>query len=181
VVADARRAGEIIRGIRRMVRKGEEARSLVNLNCIIADVVLFVRSDALERHCAIATDLDPELPMVQANPVLLQQVLLNIIINAFDAMQATPVAERRVMIRTEREPEGKVRVGVRDFGTGLPVENPERVFEHFFSTKADGLGMGLGIARSIIVSHGGELAAANAEGGGASVYFSLPSAAEGAE
>jgi PAS domain S-box-containing protein len=181
VVADARRAGKIIRGIRDMVRKGEEARSLVNLNSIIAEVVLFVRSDALERHCGIATEPDPKLPMVKANPVLLQQVLLNVIINAFDAMQETPVAERRVIIRTERESGTNVRVSVRDFGAGLPVENSERIFEHFFSTKVDGLGMGLTIARSIITSHGGELVAANAKGGGACVSFSLPAAAEGAE
>jgi len=179
VVADARRAGEIIRGIRGMVRKGEEVRSSVNLNSIIGEVVLFVRSDAVERHCAIVTDLDPKLPMVKANPVLLQQVLLNIIINAFDAMRETPVPERRVIIRTECEIGGSVRVSVRDFGTGLPTENPERIFEHFFSTKHDGLGMGLAIVRSIITSHGGDLAAVNAEGGGACVYFSLPAVTEG--
>jgi signal transduction histidine kinase len=141
--------------------------------------VLFVRSDAVERHCAIVTDLDPKQPMVKANPVLLQQVLLNIIINAFDAMRETPVPERRVIIRTECEIGGSVRVSVRDFGTGLPTENPERIFEHFFSTKHDGLGMGLAIVRSIITSHGGDLAAVNAEGGGACVYFSLPAVTEG--
>jgi PAS domain S-box-containing protein len=179
VFADARRAGEIIRGIRGMVRKGEEAAKAVNLNRVITDVVPFIRSDALERHCAIVTELDPKLPMVKADPVLLQQVLLNLIVNAFDAMRETPVAERRVIIRTECESGGGVRVSVRDFGTGLPAENPERIFEHFFSTKRDGLGMGLAIARSIIASHRGELAAANAECGGACVHFSLPAAKEG--
>jgi PAS domain S-box-containing protein len=179
IFADARRAGEIIRGIRGMVRKGEEAPSSVNLNNVITDVVPFIRSDALERHCAIVTELDPKLPMVNANPVLLQQVLLNIITNAFDAMREIPVAERRVVIRTECESDGRVRVSVRDFGTGLPAENPERIFEHFFSTKRDGLGMGLAIARSIIASHRGELTAANAECGGACVHFSLPAAKEG--
>jgi signal transduction histidine kinase len=83
-------------------------------------------------------------------------------------------AERRVIIRSERESEGRVRVSVRDFGTGLPVKEPERIFERFFSTKRDGMGMGLAIARSIIASHAGELAAANAEGGGACVFFTLP-------
>jgi PAS domain S-box-containing protein len=178
VVADARRAGEIIHGIRNMVRKGEGARSSVNLNSIIADVASLIHSDALERHCAVATEPDPGLPLVKGNPVLLQQVLLNIVINAFDAMHKTPIAERRVLIRTECESGRSVRVSVRDFGTGLPAENPQRIFEQFFSTKTDGLGMGLTIARSIIASHGGELAAANAEGGGACVYFSLPAIAE---
>jgi PAS domain S-box-containing protein len=178
VVADARRAGEIIHSIRSMVRKGESARGFVNLNSIVADVVSLVHSDALGRHCALVTEPDPGLPLVKANPVLLQQVLLNIVINAFDAMHKTPTTERRVIIRTECECRRSVRVSVRDFGTGLPAENPQRIFEQFFSTKTDGLGMGLAIARSIIASHGGELAAANAEGGGACVHFSLPAVGE---
>ena len=174
IVGDARRAGEIIHGIRDMLRKGEGARIPLNLNSLITDVASFVHSDAVERHCAVVTSLDPGLPLVKANPVLLQQVLLNIVINAFDAMHKTPIAERRVIIRTERKSGRGVEVSVRDFGTGLPAENPQRIFEQFFSTKMDGLGMGLAIARSIITSHGGELAAANAEGGGACVHFSLP-------
>jgi PAS domain S-box-containing protein len=174
IIADTRRAGEVIRGIRNMVRKGEEKRVPVNLNNIVDDVMLLVRSEALERQCVITTELDPKLPMVIANPVLLQQVLINIIVNAFDAMAETPVADRRVIIRTEHETNGSVKVNVRDFGTGLPVENPQRIFQHFFSTKRQGLGVGLAIVQSIIVSHGGELTAMNAEGGGACVYFSLP-------
>jgi PAS domain S-box-containing protein len=178
IVADARRAGEIIHGIRNMLRKAEGSRISVDLNGIIADVVSLVHSDAVERHCAVVTELDPGLPLVKADPVLLQQVLLNLIINAFDAMHKTAIAERCAIIRTECESGGCVRVSVRDFGTGLPAENPQRIFEQFFSTKTDGLGMGLAIARSIITSHGGELAAANAEGGGACVHFSLPAVAE---
>ena len=179
VVADGRRAGEIIRGIRGMVRKGEEVRGPVNLNDVIASVLRFVRSDALGRHCALVTEPDPKLPLVEADQVQLQQVLLNLVVNAFEAMRETPAAERRVIIRSERESDGRVRVSVRDFGTGLPVEEPERIFERFFSTKREGMGMGLAIARSIITSHGGELAAANAQGGGACVHFSLPVIAEG--
>ena len=90
-----------------------------------------------------------------------------------------PAAERRVIIRSERETQDRVRVSVRDFGPGLPAEEPERIFERFYSTKHEGMGMGLAIARSIIASHGGELAAANAEGGGACVYFSLPVTGKG--
>jgi PAS domain S-box-containing protein len=179
VVADARRAGEIIRGIRGMARKGEEAHSSVNLNSVIAEVVRFIHSDALERQCAIVMELDPKLPIIKANSVLLQQVLLNIIVNAFDAMHETPFAKRSVIIRTECKSGGAVRASVRDFGTGLPAENPERIFEHFFSTKHDGLGMGLAIVRSIIASHGGELTAVNADGGGTCIYFSLPAVPEG--
>jgi signal transduction histidine kinase len=178
VVADARRAGEIIRGIRSMVHKGGGERAPVNLNHIIADVVTFTRSDALERHCTVVVEPDPNLPMVKANRVQLQQVLLNITLNAFDSMRQLPVAQRRVIIRSTSRSDGGVQVSVRDFGTGLPAENPQRIFDQFFSTKRDGLGMGLAIARSIIASHGGELAAENAGGGGAFLYFSLPAIAE---
>ena len=179
VVSDGHRAGEIIRGIRSMVRKGEEIRSPVNLNDVIARVVGFVRSDALERHCALVTEPDPELPLVQANLVQMQQVLLNLVVNAFEAMRDTPAAERHVIIRSEREKGDRVRVSVRDFGTGLPAEEPRRIFERFFSTKREGMGMGLAIARSIIASHGGEMDAANSQGSGACVHFSLPIIAEG--
>jgi two-component system sensor kinase FixL len=181
IVMDARRAGEVIRGIRAMVRKGEGARVSVNLNSIIDEVVQFAHSDALERHCSVLSELDPDLPAVTANPILIQQVLLNIVINAFDAMRQTPVAERRVIIRSERQSNGEVCASVRDYGTGLPKENPDRIFEPFFSTKQDGLGMGLSIARSIISSHGGELTASNAEGGGTCIHFSLPAAKEDVE
>ena len=134
---------------------------------------------ALERRCALVVEPDPELPLVEADQVQLQQVLLNLVVNAFEAMRETPVAERRVIIRSEFESDGRVRVSVRDFGIGLPAEEPARIFERFFSTKREGMGMGLAIARSIIASHGGELAAANAHGGGARVHFSLPVIAEG--
>jgi two-component system sensor kinase FixL len=179
VVEDGRRAGGIIRGIRAMVHKDNQVRGPVNLNDVIANVLRFVHSDALEHHCALVTEPDPELPLVEADQVQLQQVLLNLVVNAFEAMGETPLAERRVIIRSERESDGRVRVSVRDFGTGLSVENPEQIFEHFFSTKHGGLGMGLAIVRSIIASHGGELAAVNAEGGGTCMYFSLPAVAEG--
>jgi PAS domain S-box-containing protein len=180
IVADVRRAGEIIRGIRSMVRKSGGARGPVDLNTVVADVVTMVHSDAVGRNCAVVTKVQPKLPLVNGDRVQLQQVLLNIIVNAFDAMRHIPVPERRAIIRTESASGGRVRVSVRDFGPGLPAENPQRIFDRFFSTKRDGLGMGLAIARSIVSSHGGELIAENAEGGGAFVYFSLPGVAEGA-
>ena len=179
VVEDGCRAGGIIRGIRAMVRKDNQVRGPVNLNGVVASVLRFIHSDALEHHCALVTELDPELPLVEGDQVQLQQVLLNLVVNAFEAMGEKPLAERRMIIRSERESDGRVRVSVRDFGTGLSEENRERVFEHFFSTKHGGLGMGLAIARSIIASHEGELVAMNAEGGGTCVHFSLPARTEG--
>ena len=179
VVEDGRRAGGIIRAIRGMVHKGKQVLGPVNLNDVIASVLRLVHSDAVERHCMLVTELDPELPLVEGDQVQLQQVLLNLVVNAFEAMGGTPLPKRRVIIRSERESKVRVRVSVRDFGTGLSVEHSERIFEHFFSTKHDGLGMGLAIVRSIIASHDGELAAVNAEGGGACVFFSLRANAEG--
>jgi PAS domain S-box-containing protein len=179
VVEDGRRAGGIIRAIRGMVQKGKEVRGPVNFNEVIANVQRLVHSDAVERHCVLVTELDPELPSVQGDQVQLQQVLLNLVVNAFEAMGETPLPKRRVIIRSERESKGRARVSVRDFGIGLSTQNPERIFEHFFSTKHDGLGMGLAIVRSIVASHDGELAAVNAEGGGACIYFSLRANAEG--
>ena len=178
IIADGHRAGEIIRGIRGMVRKGEEIRRPVDLNDVVASVLRFVRSDALGRHCALVTETDSELPWVEGDQVQLQQVLLNLVVNAFEAMRDTPEEERRVIICSERECNDRVRVSVRDYGTGLPLEEPQRIFEQFYSTKREGMGMGLAIARSIITSHGGELAATNAERSGAKVYFSLPVSTE---
>jgi PAS domain S-box-containing protein len=179
VVEDGRRAAGIIRGIRSMVHKGEEVRGPVNINEVIAGVLRFVHSDALERHCILLAEPDLGLPLVEADQVQLQQVLLNLIVNAFEAMDGQPAAERRVIIRSERESGARVRVSVRDFGPGLPAGETQQIFEQFFSTKRDGMGMGLAIARSIIVSHDGEMVATNAEGGGACVHFSLPGVTKG--
>ena len=114
----------------------------------------------------LVAEPDPELPLVEADLVQIQQVLLNLVVNALESMGEMPPAKRRVIIRSERESDGRVCVSVRDFGAGLPTEEPSRIFERFFSTKRDGMGMGLAIARSIVTAHGGELAAANAQGGG---------------
>jgi len=174
VVEDGHRAGDVIRGIRAMVHKGKEVRDPVNLNDVITSVLRFVHSDALEHQCVLVAEPERELPLVEADRVQIQQVVLNLVVNAFEAMRETAVPERLVIIRSERESDNRVRVSVRDFGTGLPVEEPERIFERFFSTKREGMGMGLAIARSIIASHEGELAAVNADGGGACVCFTLP-------
>jgi two-component system sensor kinase FixL len=154
--ADGRRAGDVIRGIKGMARKVEGRREAVNLNTIIADVLRLVRTDALEHNCTLASELEPSLPTVRGDPVQLQQVLLNLVINAFDVMRRHPGEPARVEIVSRRIAEG-VEVAVRDYGPGLPAEEPSRVFERFYSTKPDGMGMGLSIARTIIEAHGGIL------------------------
>jgi signal transduction histidine kinase len=173
-MADGRRAGDVIRGIQSMVRKSVPARQRVNLNDLVTGVVRMVKADAVLRSCAMETLLEPDLPAIEADPIQLQQVLLNLVINAFDAMGDTPILRRKVVIATERNADGAIRTSVRDYGVGISEEARERLFDHFFTTKAKGLGMGLGIVRSIVESHGGAVATENVDGEGARFCFTLP-------
>ena len=176
ITAASHRAGEVINGIRGMARKGKSTRSRLNLNGVIRDTLRLVRSDILIRETAVVTDFDSLLPDVEAAPVQIQQVLLNLIMNALDAVEALPPAERRIIISTRSLKGKSAEVSVRDFGTGLPADRAEKVFDHFFSTKAEGMGMGLTIARSIVEAHAGTLGTEDAEGGGALFVFHLPAA-----
>jgi C4-dicarboxylate-specific signal transduction histidine kinase len=174
MVADSQRAGEVMRGIRSLVRKEPSAHTLLNLNAIITDTVRLVSSDVLNRESVVTTELDPHLPQVQGTLVQIQQVLLNLIINALDAMEELPPAERRVIVRTRSDKGDVAEVSVRDFGTGLPKDRPDKVFDHFFSTKQKGMGMGLAIVRSIIEAHGGTITGENAADRGARMVVRLP-------
>jgi PAS domain S-box-containing protein len=178
IVADGRRAGDVIRGIQGMVKKDISAHRRINLNDIVISVLHMVKPSAMLHSCELGTFLDPDLPTVEGDPVQLQQVLLNLIINAFDAMRDTPLSSRKVVITTERDTDGVTRVSVRDYGVGIPEQARERLFEQFFTTKSKGLGMGLSIVRSIVESHGGTIAAENADGGGARFHFTLPASAK---
>jgi len=177
IIADGRRAGEVIRSIKGMVRRVESERRPLDVNEIVSNVLRLVRADALAHGCALATELDSALPPVLGDAVQLQQVLLNLIINAFDAMRKAPCDPCRVEIASRSLDAKTVEVSVRDFGPGLPVDAPLRVFERFYSTKGDGMGMGLAIARSIVEAHGGTLGAENAQDGGARFWFRIPAQA----
>ena len=176
MVADSQRAGEVMRGIRSLVRKEPSAHTLLNLNAIITDTVRLVSSDVLNRESVVTTELDPHLPQVQGTLVQIQQVLLNLIINALDAVEQLPPSERRVIISTRSDKGDVTEVSVRDFGIGLPKDRPDKVFEHFFSTKQKGMGMGLPIVRSIVEAHGGTITAENAPDRGARMVVRLPAA-----
>ena len=176
MVADSQRAGEVIRGIRSLVRKETSVHTLLNLNTIISDTVRLVSSDVLTRESVVTTELDPHLPQVQGTLVQVQQVLLNLIINALDAMEGLPPTERRVIVRTRSDKGDLAEVSVRDFGVGLPKDRPDKVFDHFFSTKQKGMGMGLTIVRSIVEAHGGTITAENAPDRGARMVVRLPAA-----
>ncbi len=171
--ADGRRASEVVRGIRSMVKKGEPTRQQMNVNDIVTSVVKIVHADAVLRACQVQISLEADLPRIDGDPVQLQQVLLNLVLNGFDAMSDTPVDLRKVMIATESNGDRTIRVSVRDHGSGIPEPLRERLFAPFFTTKTEGLGMGLAIVRSIIESHGGMIEAENAAGGGALFHFTL--------
>jgi len=173
VSADARRAGDVIHGIHHFVRKHGSTRRPVNLNEIVREVLRLLNSDLLGRATTVETELLPDLPMIDADPVHLQQVLLNLLMNSLEAMQFTPAEKRRIIICTRCEADSFVLVSVRDHGSGLPEDNIDKVFAHFYSTKPNGMGMGLTIVRSIVEAHGGSLTAENVEGG-ARFCFRLP-------
>jgi two-component system sensor kinase FixL len=177
VATDARRAGDIIHGIHHFVRKSEGRRCPVNLNEIVQEVLRLLHSDLLGRGTAVETQLAPNLPSVEANPVHLQQVLLNLLMNSLEAMQSTPIGKRRIVISTKCEDTSSVLVSVCDSGGGLPKEDLDKVFTHFYSTKPNGMGMGLTIVRSIVEAHGGKLNAENSDEG-ARFFFRLPIAAK---
>jgi len=175
MVADSQRAGEVIRGIRSLVRKEKGARALLDLNAVISDTIRLLSSDVLMRESVVTPDLEDNLPQVEAVPVQIQQVLLNLIMNSLDAVEALPPNERRIIVSTRSIDGQTVEVSVRDFGAGLPGDDPEKVFDHFFSTKQQGMGMGLAIVRSIVESHDGTITAENVRDGGARFFFRLPS------
>jgi PAS domain S-box-containing protein len=176
MVADSQRAGEIIRGIRGLVRKETSVHTRLNLNSVIIDTVRLVSTDALARESVVTTELDRHLPEVNAALVQVQQVLLNLIVNALDAVETLPSAERRIIISTRSDKGETAELTVRDFGTGLPKDRPDKVFDHFFSTKQKGMGMGLTIVRSIVEAHGGTITAENAPDRGARIVIRLPAA-----
>jgi PAS domain S-box-containing protein len=178
IVADGRRAGEIIQGIRNMVRKGEARRELIEIEDVIHKLLRIVHADAIGREVKVTVKVDSETGQVWGDPVQLLQVLLNLTINAFEAMTAVPSNARHFVIHTGRDGNGDIVVSMRDSGPGFPSGIAEELFEPFFSTKVDGTGMGLAISRSIIEAQGGTLSGENCDGGGACFTIRLPQAKE---
>jgi PAS domain S-box-containing protein len=178
IVADGHRAREVIQGIRNMMRKSEGSRSLVQITEVIRDLLRIVRADAFERKVAISTEIDSTTGYVMANPVQLLQVLLNLTMNGFEAMSVIRPDARRLVICASRNGDGEILVSVRDTGPGFPAGMVDQFFEPFFSTKAEGTGMGLAIARSLVEAHGGSLSGENCDDGGACFTVRLPEAKE---
>jgi len=174
IVSDGRRAGEIIQGIRNMVRKEKTRRVLIQIEEVVHELLRLVHGDAIAREVKLKVEVDPSGGQVWGDPVQLLQVLLNLTINAFEAMALVPSNTRHLDIHAGDDPVGGVVLSVRDSGPGFPSGMIEQLFEPFFSTKAEGTGMGLAIARSIIEAHEGTLAGENCDGGGACFTVRLP-------
>jgi len=171
--ADDRRAGELIHAMRALLRNHAVEVVLLDLNEVVREVGRLLHGDFLLRRVTLVLDLEEPLPKVQFDLVQLQQVLLNLLMNAFEAMADTATLDRRLIIRTRAGSEACV-VSVRDAGKGIPPEQFDHLFEQFFSTKPDGLGMGLSIARSIVESHRGRIWATNNSDVGVTFHVALP-------
>jgi PAS domain S-box-containing protein len=173
VVADAQRAGEVIRRLRSLLKKDTTRFVPLDVNELIREVVALTQTDALIRHQPITLTLTPDLPPVRGDRVQLQQVLLNLVLNGMEAMEAASPAARQLGIETLHTG-SDVRVGVQDQGPGIPPDKLDTIFDTFFTTKASGIGMGLAISRSIVEAHGGRIWAENHPDRGAAFWFSLP-------
>jgi len=177
ILADIRkddlRASGVIRHARELLRNREPERQPLDLGELVAGVLQFVDRDAERRQVALELELAPGLPVVYGDKVHLEQVLLNLLLNGMDAMADTPVPRRRLAVRTARSG-GTVEVAVMDNGHGIPATTLSRLFESFYTTKKDGMGLGLPLARSIVEAHGGRIWAENRPEGGATFRFTVP-------
>ena len=174
IVAEDKRAGEVIRRLRLLLKKGEVQNQLLNVNEVVQEVLKLVRSDLVNQNFTAQTELAPDLPVLHGDRVRLQQVLLNLVMNGCDAMAGGARENRRLTIRTCRAEDGSVHVSVADCGAGLAPDKLELVFEPFYTTKPHGMGLGLAVCRTIISAHGGKLWATNNPGRGATFHFALP-------
>lgn len=173
IVKDVTRAAEIIKRIRLLFKKETSERELVDLNDVIREMVVLLRSEAMQYSIFVRTELEAEAPQIMADRVQLQQVLMNLMINGIDAMKDVR-GMRELAIKSRRAENDQVLVSVNDTGVGLPRQQSDRVFAPFYTTKPHGTGMGLSISRSIIESHGGRLWADSNSPRGASFCFALP-------
>src|SRR6266550_1989106 len=177
IVSEDKHAGEVIRRLRLWLKKGEVQQHSLRINKVVQDVLKLIRSDLVNQTVTADVELARNLPPVMGDPVQLQQVLLNLLVNGCDAMTDCDIPERRLLVRTGIENgngSNSVCVSVTDRGSRIPEEKMEQIFEPFFTTKAEGMGLGLSVCRTIIAAHRGKLWATNNADCGATFHFSLP-------
>ena len=174
IIASARRASDIVQRIRRMAAKRLPERTMLDLNDVVQESLLFVQHE-IDRHVIRVTlDLDRNLPRLTGDRVQLQQVIVNLLVNSVQALEMRGEGERHIQLATRAEPGDTVAFTLRDTGPGIPPDDLERVFVGFFTTKESGVGVGLAICKSIVTEHGGAIAASNHPGGGALFRFTIP-------
>jgi two-component system, LuxR family, sensor kinase FixL len=178
IAEDDKRAGEVIRRLRSMLKKDDVRHVPLDVNEVVRDVLKIIHSDLINRKVTVSTDLAADLPAAMGDRVQMQQVVLNLIMNGCDAMDGTS-GERRLELRTAMLPEGDIEISVTDRGSGIPPEDLEQIFAPFVSTKSDGMGLGLAVCLTIVNAHGGRLWATNNTDRGATFHVTLPRGAIG--
>jgi PAS domain S-box-containing protein len=173
---DSRRAADVISHVRGLFRKNELRLEEINLNDVVRTVCEIIAPHAADKGVLLSADQEQGALPVRADPIHMQQVILNLALNGFDAMLSSMPRERRLVLQTALVKTSTVEVSVSDSGAGIPADKLESIFEPFFTTKQQGTGLGLPIARAIIEIHGGRIWAENRVGGGAVFRFTLPSA-----
>lgn len=173
IVNEDKRAGEVIRRLRLLLKKGEVQRQPLDVNDLVLEVLKILRSDLVNHGVTATTELSPALPLVHWDRVQLQQVMLNLVMNACDAMSGIAQDDRQVTIRTDLIETNVVRISVADCGTGISPDKLEQVFEPFFTTKPHGMGLGLAVCRTITSAHGGRMWVTNNPERGVSVHVTL--------
>jgi two-component system sensor kinase FixL len=174
IIRDDKRAGEVVRKVRSLLRKEEPQYKLLDLNKAIQEVLSLIREESVLSGLTINPELSRDLKMVRGDRNELQQVILNLTLNSAAAMRNSLEVQRKINIRTVMPDSRSVRVSVTDSGTGIDESAIESLFEPFYTTKPDGLGLGLSICQRIIMDHGGTMEASNNPEGGATFAFSLP-------
>jgi C4-dicarboxylate-specific signal transduction histidine kinase len=174
VIDDSNRANEVIRRVRSLAKKTDLEKVPLDLNQVVKEAIALVRREFNSHRVSVRAELAPALPGVFGDRIQLQQVIINLLINGIEAMQSVTGRPRELVIRSSQDETSQLRLSVTDCGVGIVAENVNRLFNAFYTTKTNGLGMGLSICRSILEAHGGRLSVSGNEGPGATFQFVLP-------
>jgi len=179
IISDDQRAAAVIQRLRALLKKTVPEMKPIDINILVNETIILIATDAAIKNSVLELDLENNLPPVLGDRIQLQQVLLNLVSNSFDAMENSP-EPHEILIRTSRSKDkSTIIVAVKDSGCGIPAQNMPKLFTHFFTSKPDGLGMGLSISRSIVGAHGGQLDAKNNPDRGTTFHFTIPVNKEG--